>query len=125
MPERYFQGSWRSLRDNYGYKLVQVNHYAVKSCESYLVKKMRGRAHHVGESLGTEYWEQMNQNGDEDRTIDMVALRKHNIYDDLMSDPEVARLHQACCDLHRAQIAELRERPDMKDLLKQLVPGTD
>ncbi|TMV09013.1 glycosyltransferase family 2 protein [Ruegeria sediminis] len=121
MPDRYFTGSWRSARDSVGYDLVQLNHYALKSCESYLVKKMRGRAHHLGESLGLEYWNMMNQNSVEDRSIDAIAPRKAAMYEELMSDAETARLHKACCDSHRAQIAELRELPEMADLLARMM----
>ena len=121
MPERYFARSWRSMRDSVGYDLVQLNHYALKSCESYLVKKMRGRAHHVGGDLGYEYWTQMNQNGVEDHSIDMVHIRKKAAFDELMSDRKLADLHKACCDRHAEQIAVLREQADMKALLDRLL----
>ncbi|SEM63256.1 Glycosyl transferase family 2 [Roseovarius tolerans] len=124
MPERYMEGSWRSGPDSLGYDLVQLNHYALKSCESYLVKKARGRAHHGGEALGLDYWNKMNHNRIEDRSIDGIRPRKAAIYDDLLCDTELRRLHDACCDNHRALIAELRERPDFSDLVQGLLPET-
>jgi len=124
MPDRYMEGSWRSGPDSLGYDLVQLNHYALKSCESYLVKKARGRAHHGGEALGLDYWNKMNHNRIEDRSIDGIRPRKTEIYDDLLSDPELRRLQEACCDNHRALIAELRERPDFSDLVQGLLPET-
>lgn len=123
MPDRYYTNSWRSARDSVGYDLVQVNHYALKSCESYLVKKMRGRAHHLGESLGMEYWNMMNQNAEEDGTIDVVQDRKRDVFYDLMSDPETARLHHMSCDLHRQKISQLREQPEMQALMQQMTAG--
>ncbi|CUH43878.1 glycosyltransferase family 2 protein [Ruegeria atlantica] len=123
MPERYYEKSWRSARDSVGYEFVQVNHYALKSCESYLVKKMRGRAHHLGESLGLEYWNMMNQNAETNTSIDVVLDRKRGFYYEMLSDPEVARLHHASCDLHRQQIAQLRDLPEMKDLMQQMTAG--
>jgi len=124
MPDRYMEGSWRSGPDSLGYDLVQLNHYALKSCESYLVKKARGRAHHGGEALGLDYWNKMNHNRIEDRSIEGIRPRKAEIYDELLSDPELRRLHDACCDNHRALIAELRERPDFSDLVQGLLPET-
>jgi len=121
MPDRYFTQSWRSLRDSIGYDLVQVNHYALKSCESYLVKKARGRAHHDGRSLGTEYWEQMNHNHVEDRSIDGIRPRKARIFNRLLEDPELRKLHDACCDKHRAAIAEMQERADIRELFDELL----
>jgi hypothetical protein len=34
------------------------------------------------------------------------------------------RLHDACCDNHRALITELRERPDFSELVQGLLPET-
>ncbi len=127
MPERYFTSSWRSARDSVGYDLVQVNHYALKSCESYLVKKVRGRAHHTGDSLGMEYWTMMNQNAVTDTSIDAILDRKRAVFDELVADPETARLHRRACDLHRKQIAELLDTPEMRELMQQMTAeaGTD
>lgn len=124
MPERYFTSSWRSARDSVGYDLVQINHYALKSCESYLVKKVRGRAHHTGDSLGLEYWNIMNQNAIVETSIDAIATRKKEHFDSLMSDPETVRLHNQSCDLHRKQIAELLGASEMRDLMQQMTAGT-
>jgi len=124
MPERYMTGSWRSGPDSVGYDLVQLNHYALKSCESYLVKKARGRAHHGGEALGLEYWQKMNQTRIEDRSIDAIRPAKAAIHDDLLSDAELRRLHEACCARHREMIAELRARPDFDALMQALLPAS-
>ncbi len=125
MPERYFANSWRSARDSVGYQLAQINHYSLKSCESYLVKKLRGRAHHSGESLGLEYWNYMNHNAVKERSIDAIAPRKRAIFEALMSDTETARLHHNSCNMHRHQIEELRSAPEMADLLRQMKQGID
>ncbi|HEV8033986.1 glycosyltransferase family 2 protein [Yoonia sp.] len=122
MPDRYMQGSWRSGPDSLGYDLVQLNHYALKSCESYLVKKARGRAHHGGEALGLEYWQKMNHNRIEDRTIDAIRSRKAAIYKELLADSELRALHDACCENHRTLIKELQTRPDFNDLMAALLP---
>ena len=124
MPDRYLKGSWRSGPDSLGYDLVQVNHYALKSCESYLVKKARGRAHHDGEALGLEYWTTMNHNAVEDRSIDAIRPAKAAIYDELLSDPELRRLHDACCANHRAAIKDLHNQPDTSALFQNMLATT-
>ncbi len=124
MPERYMSGAWRAGPDSLGYDLVQLNHYALKSCESYLVKKARGRAHHGGETLGLDYWRKMNHNRIEDRSIDAIRPRKAAIFQELLADPEVGHLHHACCARHREMIAELRARPDFGALMQALQPQT-
>jgi hypothetical protein len=121
MPERYMSGAWRSGPDSLGYDLVQLNHYALKSCESYLVKKARGRAHHGGEALGLEYWQKMNHNRIEDRSIDAIRPAKLAIYEELLSDPDLRRLHEACCARHREAITALRAQPDSRMLFDSLL----
>lgn len=121
MPERYMSGAWRSGPDSLGYDLVQLNHYALKSCESYLVKKARGRAHHGGEALGLVYWQKMNHNRIEDRSIDAIRPAKAAIYEDLLSDPELRRLHEACCDRHREAIRALHAQPESSELFRHLL----
>lgn len=123
MPERYMYRHWRSFRDTVGYDLVQVNHYAVKSCESYLVKKARGRAHRHGQELGLDYWHRMNYNDEQDRSIDAVSPAKAAIHKELLDDSELRRLHEASCARHREMIAELRARPDFDALLQALLPA--
>lgn len=59
----------------------------------------------------------MNYNMDTDHSIDAIRPGKAAIYDDLLSDPELRRLHEACCDNHRAKIAELRSQPEFADLM--------
>lgn len=121
MPERYWTRSWRSGSDSYGYDFVQLNHYALKSCESYLVKKARGRAHHGGEALGLEYWHKMNQNRVEERSIDAIRPRKARFFRKIMSDAKVAELHATCCDTHRKMIADLHQKPEFQDLVQALI----
>lgn len=117
MPEKYKDRYWRSLRDSIGYELVQVNHYALRSCESYLVKKARGRAQHEAEQLGLDYWHRMNYNTEKDRSIDAIRPAKAAIHKELLDDPELRRLHAACCAHHREMIAELRSQPEFADLM--------
>ena len=44
---------------------VTLNHYATRSCESFLVKRDRGRTNHVARPQGFDYWNTYNRN-DED-----------------------------------------------------------
>lgn len=55
MPRDMYRDAWRSTVDTYGYDLVQLNHYAVRSAESFLVKRDRGRVNHVDRDQGLAY----------------------------------------------------------------------
>ncbi len=108
MPEKEYRNAWRSTTDTYGYELVTLNHYALRSAESFLVKRDRGRVNHVDRDQGLAYWFRMNNNAEEDRSIQrrLPALRAELAR--LMADPEIAAAHLAATAAHRAKIDALR-----------------
>jgi hypothetical protein len=62
LPPEMYRNAWRSTPETYGYDLVTLNHYAVRSAESFLVKRERGRVNHVDRDQGLAYWFRMNNN---------------------------------------------------------------
>ena len=44
MGPKYLRSGWRSNKDVVAYDFAQVNHYAVKSREEFLLKRLRGTA---------------------------------------------------------------------------------
>src|SRR5690606_33042804 len=69
MPTSMFRNGWRSTTETYGYDWVSLNHYAVRSAESFLVKRDRGRVNHVDRDQGLNYWFRMNHNAVEERSV--------------------------------------------------------
>lgn len=112
MPQYYIRQGWRSSLSTYGYDLVTLNHYALRSAESFLVKRDRGRVNHVDRDQGMNYWFRMNHNTEEDTSIHRHAARHRAEYGRLLADPEIAAAHSAMVKAHRDKIAELRDRPD-------------
>lgn len=108
MPREMYRNAWRSTLDTYGYDLVQLNHYAVRSAESFLVKRDRGRVNHVDRDQGLAYWFRMNNNAEEETSITLMLPRVRAEYDRLMADPEIAAQHAACVAAHRAKIDALK-----------------
>lgn len=111
MPQKDYRNAWRSTTSTWGYDMVSLNHYAVRNCESFLVKRDRGRVNHVERDQGLAYWFRMNNNADEDHSIHRMlpALRKELAR--LKSDPEIAAAHEYCVRKHREKIDELRSKP--------------
>lgn len=107
MPRRDYRNAWRSTTDTYGYDLVTLNHYALRSAESFLVKRDRGRVNHVDRDQGLTYWFRMNHNAEEDRSIQRMIPAARAEFAAFMADPEIEALHSACVAAHRAKIAEL------------------
>ncbi len=111
MPDRYLESGWRSAIDCWGYDLVTLNHYAVRSCESFLVKRDRGRTNHVARPQGIAYWNTYNRNDEEDRSIlPRLALGK-GLRTAFARDPVLGPLHKRAVDWHRARIDALRVAP--------------
>lgn len=108
MPRQMFRNGWRSTTETYGYDWVQLNHYAVRSAESFLVKRDRGRVNHVDRDQGLNYWFRMNHNADQDHAglARLPMLRAE--WDRLMADADIAAAHHAAVAAHRARIATLR-----------------
>ncbi|MDP2084061.1 MAG: glycosyltransferase family 2 protein, partial [Gemmobacter sp.] len=112
MPKEMFRNGWRSTLETYGYDWVQLNHYAVRSAESFLVKRDRGRVNHVDRDQGLHYWFRMNHNVLEDRSIQSRLPLLQAEWDRLMADPDIRTAHEGCVAAHRAKIAELLATPN-------------
>jgi len=110
---------WRNSKKSIGYDLLQLNHYALRSAESFLIKRQRGRALHVDRSIGINYWIRMDWSDFKDITIKRNSPRLRAEYDRLMADPELAKWHRSGLDWHRAKADELHANPEFEDLYQQ------
>ncbi|MBC7131809.1 MAG: glycosyltransferase family 2 protein [Roseovarius sp.] len=108
MPREMYRNGWRSTLETYGYDWVQLNHYAVRSAESFLVKRDRGRVNHVDRDQGLNYWFRMNHNAETETSIQRMIPALRAEFDRLMRDPEIRAAHEHSVACHRAKIAELR-----------------
>lgn len=107
MPEKEYRTAWRSTADTVGYNMVSLNHYAVRSAESFLVKRDRGRVNHVDRDQGLAYWFRMNNNLEENRGIMRMLPLVEAEMARLLEDPEIRAAHEHCIAEHRAHIDRL------------------
>lgn len=120
MPRTMFRNGWRSTTETFGYDWVQLNHYAARSAESFLVKRDRGRVNHVDRDQGLNYWFRMNHNAAEDRSIQRMIPRARAEWERLMADPDIRAAHEAGVAAHRARITALRALPAQEAFLAAL-----
>ena len=120
LPRQMYRNAWRSTNTTYGYDLVQLNHYAVRSAESFLVKRNRGRVNHVDRDQGLAYWFRMNNNYTEDRSITRMIPKMREELDRLLSDPEIAAAHANSVTNHCTKIEELKEMPKYAAFYEEL-----
>lgn len=120
MPEKYFDAGW-SAYPSFSSEHARLHHYAVRSVDSFLVKRDRGRTNHIDRDQGVAYWADMNLNMEQDTSLVPTAARTRAEYDKLIADPEIARLHSEACAWHRAKIAALKANDEwmaLHDLLQ-------
>lgn len=120
MPDKLLRTGWRSSVNTVGYDLVSLNHYALRSAESFLVKRDRGRVNHVDRDQGLAYWFRMNHNAQREGSIQNKLPRFRRELDRLMADPEIAAMHETCVLAHRTRIAELMGSPEYQNLYAEI-----
>lgn len=110
---------WRNSRRSIGYDLLQLNHYALRSAEAFLIKRQRGRALHVDRSIGLNYWIRMDWSDVRDVTIQRNLPRMQGELDSLLADKMLHDLHRRGHDWHRAKAADLHDIAEFEDLYQQ------
>ena len=91
-----------------GNALAQINHYAVRSAESFLVKSARGLPNKQHLSIDLGYWIARNPGGHEDRALADGGIAARALAQ-LRGDPALDALHRQACDWHRQKAAAMLE----------------
>ncbi|MEO1541035.1 MAG: glycosyltransferase family 2 protein [Pseudomonadota bacterium] len=106
------------------YALAQLNHYAVKSAEDFLVKRDRGKPNHMEQEIDLAYWVDRNFNTVEDLSAHRLKAERRALLQDLRADGQLADLEQRAIDWRRARIVWLLTDLDTFLLFSrlQLVP---
>ena len=119
--EDYFKfRGWRSITRTVGYDWVQLNHYAVKSVESYAIRKLRGNVNLKKDKYNSDYWALQDRNEVRDDTMLRYTAKRNAIMGLLLADPELARLHLAAVERAEVLLAELRLTEAYQELVADL-----
>lgn len=87
------------------FKLVQLNHYALGSAESFILKCDRGNSFQNSQPTTMDYWVDRNFNDVPDDSI--LALPSAVLRSALHADDVLRALHEAAVDWRRARFASL------------------
>jgi len=101
--------------------LAEINHYSVKSAESFMVKRFRGLPNRSDKPINLAYWVERNFNTVEDRSIAAMAPATAAVLDRLRAIPGMADLHASAVDWHRAAFAKIISVPAEHALFSRLV----
>ena len=106
MGPKYMRTGWRSNKDIVSYEFAQMNHYAIKSREEFLLKKLRGTANSKDDSrIDLGYWEKFDLNAEEDKSIRSGDIEARIAR--LLEDSDLAALHRASLD-HALRTIEIQ-----------------
>lgn len=112
ITDQFLDGGWCFSHDTVGRELVQMNHYMVRSSESFLMKQLRGTANSSNKDrINLKYFRTFNLNQTQDKTIQRHALAVAEIMQDWLDCiPGLADLYQASIHYHQSQIAIAKSR---------------
>lgn len=111
LPPDVIRKEFKMLDEDYvSYDLAQLNHYSVRSMDSYLKQHHRGNANHPDRNADMLYWRKHNVNQIIDTRIQRHSDAVRDARDELLKDPELAQLHAASVAHHQDKIAELRKQ---------------
>ncbi len=97
-----------------------LNHYALRSLDSYLVKNDRGDVNRENRAFDDSYWRERNDAAWEDTSIQRYLPDLEALLTEMKSDPEIRALHDQSCALHRARRDALLAQPAYQAMQAQL-----
>lgn len=113
------------VNTGYGYEVAQLNHYALRSMDSFLNKQRRGRANHVKGKIDLKYWLKFDHNDVEDEALANSFNRALKVKDLLLRDAALAKHHAAAFDWARDRALKARRQPMAKTFLAKLEQRTE
>lgn len=123
--EDYFKfRGWRSITRTVGYDWVQLNHYAVKSVDSYAIRKMRGNVNNKADKYNSDYWSLQDRNEVRDDTMLRYTEARNRLIGQLLEDPVLNRLHHAALARAEGRLAELKQTEAYHRLVADLAAAS-
>ncbi len=98
-----------------------LNHYALRSLDSYLVKNDRGDVNRENRDFDDTYWRERNDDGYEDRSIQRYMPRLRKEMKRLLADDTLRALHDEAVAAHRATRDRLLADPAYAALRERLL----
>ena len=117
----FTDGTFKAMNALDSVGLAQLNHYAIRSVEAFLVKLDRG------DVAGTDrldnalkYWRSYDQPGDDERTWARPTDACKNLYTRLRDDPELGPLHQKAYAIHKEKVDRILQTEDGQRIAEAL-----
>jgi len=108
MTSSFKAGGWRSTGPTLSYEYVEMNHYAVKSYEAYLLRRMRGNVNNKEDKYNASYFSIFDRNEVEHTGAARHAPRVRAEMEKMLADEKLAVLHDRALTYHQANVDRLR-----------------
>lgn len=102
-------------------KLVELNHYSVKSVQSFIVKTIRGLPNRSNKNIDLAYWVERNFNTEKNESIFLMRKFTQKYQDILLKLPNLLNIHQQSIIWHRNKFMKIIINEEMHNLYSQLL----
>ncbi len=125
MPDEFSLSGWRSTKPTLGYKMVELNHYAVKSFEAYLLRRVRGNVNNKEDKYDAAYFAMFDRNEEEHMNATRHAKGVKRKMAQILSDPVMRELQDKALAFHAARVDMLRSSGEYDQWLKDLKDASE
>ena len=87
MPDEFSLSGWRSTKPTIGYKLAELNHYAVKSYEANLLRRVRGNVNNKEDKYDAAYFALFDRNEEENTNASRHSRAVKRKMATILADP--------------------------------------
>ncbi|MDB9944332.1 hypothetical protein OAD19_04920 [Octadecabacter sp.] len=119
MPDEFLLSGWRSAKPTLGYKMVELNHYAVKSYEAYLLRRVRGNVNIKEDKYNAAYFALFDRKEEHLNATRHAKGTKCKMAQ-ILSDPIMRDLQDKALEFHAARVEMLRESGEYDSMLVEL-----
>lgn len=125
VPDAFVKAAMKRRRHKFpaagASEMASLNHYTLRSLDSYLVKSHRGDVNRKYREFRTQYWTDRNDDRVEENRICRRLPELEAQIDMLGALPGVADAHAACVAAHQKLIETLRNDAEFASLREELI----
>ncbi|WP_281982764.1 glycosyltransferase family 2 protein [Thalassorhabdomicrobium marinisediminis] len=125
MPDEFSLSGWRSTKPTLGYKWAELNHYAVKSYEAYLLRRVRGNVNNKEDKYNAAYFALFDRNEEEHMNATRHAKGTKKKMAQILSDPIMRELQDKALKFHAKRVEMLRSSGEYDQWLADLKAASE
>lgn len=125
MPDEFSLSGWRSTKPTLGYNWAELNHYAVKSYEAYLLRRVRGNVNNKEDKYNAAYFALFDRNEEEHLNATRHAKGTKKKMAQILSDPIMRDLQDKALEFHAKRVDMLRSSGEYEHWLADLKAASE